>query len=76
MSRKEPERELRVCANKAGGFVELVLVADGHVLGSVRFTQQQAEHHARCVIEAIEIVNVSGAKTPKLILPGMAGLPN
>lgn len=76
MSKKEPARELRVCANKAGGFVEVALLAEGNVLGSVRFTQQEAEHHARCVIKAIEIVNVSGAKTPKLILPGMAGLPN
>jgi hypothetical protein len=64
---KEPERELRVMVNQGRREIDLVLLADGHPLGSIRFTQEQAENHARAVIEAIEMVN---AAKSSIILPG------
>lgn len=65
MSRK-PERELRILANKTTGLIEIVLLADGSQVGSVSFTQDQAEHHARLLITAIEMVNEG---KPKLFMP-------
>jgi hypothetical protein len=44
---KEPERELRVMVHPPKKLVELILLADGLPLGSVQFTQEQAENHAR-----------------------------
>jgi hypothetical protein len=64
---KEPERELRICANKQKGRIEIILLADGSPIGSVNFSQEQAEQHTRLLITAIEMLNDGKSK---LILPG------
>ena len=64
--------ELRTVAHKSSNTVEIVLIQDGHPIGSVCYTQEQAEQHARQVVEAIEIVN---ANKSKLILPERIGRP-
>lgn len=69
---KKPERELRILANKAVGLIEIVLLVDGSQAGSVSFTQEQAEHHARLLITAIEMVNEG---KPKLFMPDGSRVP-
>jgi hypothetical protein len=66
---KEPERELRVMVHPPKKLVELILLADGLPLGSVQFTQEQAENHARAVIDAIERLQ----QRRSLIVPGGPG---
>lgn len=63
---KKAERELRILANKQKGVIEIVLLADGSPLGSIEFTQDQAERHTRLLITAIEMLHEG---KPKIILP-------
>lgn len=63
---KAPEREMRVLVNKAARRIEVVMLSDGSPVGECNFTQEQAEHHARVLIDAIEMLN---AGKPGLILP-------
>lgn len=64
----KPARELRVYANKQSGLIEIVMLRDGDLVDSISYTQEQAEHHARCLIDAIELVNAHGR--PKIIIAG------
>lgn len=58
---KEPTRELRVMANRNDSEIEVIHLADGLPVCSIKFDQEQAERHARTVIEAIEMLQ--GQKT-------------
>lgn len=63
---KTPERELRIYANKSTGLIEIILLVDGSQIGSISYTQEQAESHTRLLITAIEMLNEG---KPKLFLP-------
>jgi pyridoxal biosynthesis lyase PdxS len=63
---KEPERMLTVYANPGKQQIEIILLADGSPIGSIIYTQDQAEQHARAVVEAIELVN---QRKSSLLLP-------
>ncbi|MES2671632.1 MAG: hypothetical protein V4673_14610 [Pseudomonadota bacterium] len=70
---KKPVRELRVMANKAQGKIEIIHLADGLPVCSIEFNQEQAEAHARVLIDAIEMIN--GPKS-SLILPDQPAFNN
>lgn len=63
---------MRFFANKNTGVIEVVLLADGLPLGSIAYTQEQAESFARQLVEAIEVVNAHRSRQPQkpsIILP-------
>ncbi len=64
---KTPVCELRIMANQGRREIEIIHLADGVPVASIKFNQEQAESHARQVIEAIEIIN---AQRSSLIVPG------
>lgn len=67
MAAKAPHREMRFMANKDTGKIEVVLLYDGQVQGSILYTQEEAESFARQLVEAIEVVNAN--RKPGLIIP-------
>jgi len=64
MAEKQPAREMRFMANPSTGNIEVVLLYDGLVHGSIVFTQEQAEGFARQFVEAIEMVNRQTMRRP------------
>lgn len=67
---KQAERELRVMVNKAEKKIEIAGLTAGALSYSINFTLDQAERHARALIEAIEMVHAAHSTSRHAILPG------
>lgn len=53
---KDQKLELRVACHPGKRQMEVITLAGGSPIASIAFDQEQAEQHARAVIDAIEIL--------------------